>query len=70
MELQEVKHYQINQRYKIQFEVGATKGVTGWKVEADGDALDALKIDALVLKGFAEQQTLSKEKMGTEVKIE
>jgi hypothetical protein len=58
MELQEVKHYQINQRYKIQFEVGATKGVIGWKVEANGDDLDALKIDTLMLKGFAEQNTI------------
>jgi hypothetical protein len=55
MPIQEVKHYQINQRYKIQFEVGATKGVIGWKIEANGDSLGDVELDAKLLKEYAEK---------------
>ncbi len=33
----EVKHYQVNGRYKVQFERSAVKGQDGFKVEANGD---------------------------------
>jgi hypothetical protein len=55
METQEIRHYQINQRYKIQFEVGAVKGVTGWKIEANGDDMAQVVKDAGFLKAHGDQ---------------
>ena len=37
MENTEVKHYQVNHQYKVQFERSAVKGTDGFKVEANGD---------------------------------
>ena len=54
MEIQEVKHYQVNGRYKVQFERSATKGVTGYKVEANGDDFDRTFNDAHSLQKLAE----------------
>jgi len=34
---EEIKHIQVNGRYKVQFERGATKGIDGFRVEANGD---------------------------------
>jgi len=57
MEPQEVKHYQVNGRYRVQFERSATKGVDGFKVEANGDSLDDVLMDAKTLKEYAEAAT-------------
>jgi hypothetical protein len=47
MEEQTVNHYQINGKYRIVIERAAsTKGVDGFKVEANGDDIDAVKLDA------------------------
>jgi len=51
---EEVKHYQVNGKYKVQFERGATKGVIGYKVEANGDSLEDTFKDAETLKNNAE----------------
>ncbi len=45
-----VTHIQENQRYKVQFERGATKGVIGYKVEANGDVLLETMGDAIRLR--------------------
>ena len=57
MEIQEIKHFQIGTRYKIQFERSAVKGVDGFKVEATGDDIAQVKADALALKQAAESAT-------------
>lgn len=58
MEIQEVKHYQIGQKYKMQFERSAVKGVDGYKVEANGDDIAQVISDAKTLKLSAEAATL------------
>ncbi len=60
MKVQIVEHYQIHQRYKIQYERSAVKGVDGYKVEANGDDLKAVLWDAETLKGQAEIATAPK----------
>jgi len=45
-----VTHQTINGKYKIQYERAATKGVIGFKVEANGDDLKQVQMDALALK--------------------
>mgnify|MGYP001278358225 CR=1 FL=1 len=50
-------HYQVNGKYKIQFERSAVKGVDGFKVEANGDNIESVQNDAEILKGFAESKT-------------
>ena len=58
MEIQEVKHYQINGRYRIVIERAAsTKGIDGFKVEANGDDIHAVTIDAELLFEQAKQMT-------------
>ena len=54
MDIQEVKHYQINGRYRVQFERSAVKGVIGYKVEANGDDYDITFNDAHSLQKLAE----------------
>jgi hypothetical protein len=54
---QEIKNYKINDRYEITYEVGATKGVTGYKVTAKGDDLKQTEMDADNMKFHAEQMT-------------
>ena len=49
----EVKHITINGKYKIQFEQSATKGVIGFKVEANGDELNAVEVDAAAMLVWA-----------------
>ncbi len=47
---EEVKHIQVNQRYRIVIERAAsTKGVDGFKVEANGDDMTLVEADALIL---------------------
>jgi hypothetical protein len=52
-----VNHYQVNGKYKIQFERSAVKGVNGFKVEANGDNIESVQNDAEILKQFAESKT-------------
>ena len=56
--MEEVKHYTVNGKYRIVVERAAsTKGVLGYKVEANADdMLDALK-DIEYLKNAAERIT-------------
>lgn len=52
MEPQEVKHYQVNGKYRVVFEQAAsTKGVLGFKVEVNSD--DMVKAEAIDLLNFA-----------------
>ncbi len=58
MEIQEVKHYQINGRYRIVIERAAsTKGVDGFKVEANGDDIHTVTIDVELLFEQAKRMT-------------
>lgn len=44
---EEVKHYTINGKYRIVFEQAAsTKGIIGFKVEANGDDEDTVRAEA------------------------
>ena len=51
--MEEVKHYQINGRYKVQFERSAVKGQDGFKVEANGDDLTGTSDEAHRLYEYA-----------------
>lgn len=52
---QEVRHYQVNQRYRIKFERAAsTKGVIGYTVEANGDDILTVQKDVEEMRQFAE----------------
>ncbi len=51
METQTVNHYQVNGRYRIVVERAAsTKGVLGYKVEANGDDIKTILEDIEILK--------------------
>jgi hypothetical protein len=57
MENQEVKHYQINGKYRIKLERAAsTKGVIGYTVEVNGDMIEDVIMDArsiqLTIEGY------------------
>ena len=46
MDNQEVKHYQVNGKYRIVIEQAAsTKGTLGFKVEANGDEINKVEAD-------------------------
>ena len=51
----EIKHYNVNQRYRVTVERAAssTKQIDGFKVEANGDDLDTTKFDAADLYDYA-----------------
>ena len=52
---EEVKHINVNQRYRIMIERAAsTKGIDGFKVEANGDDKKAVKKDAQDLYQYAQ----------------
>ena len=54
----EVKHYQINGRYRMVIERAAsTKGVDGFKIEANGDDIELVRIDASMLYDKAKDLT-------------
>jgi len=59
MEPQEIRHYQIGTKYRVQFERSAVKGVDGFKVEANGDELEQIKKDAYDLYCDAIKKTAS-----------
>ena len=46
---EEVKHIQVNGKYRMQIERSATKGIDGFKVEANGDDMMLVEADALIL---------------------
>lgn len=49
--------YHMEQRYRVVFEQAAsTKGVTGFKVEANGDNIAIVKVQATELLDFAKAQ--------------
>ena len=52
--VEEIKHYQINGKYRIVFEQAAsTKGVLGFKVEVNGDDKAMIEGEAIELLDFA-----------------
>lgn len=51
--MEEVKHYQVNGKYKCQIERAAVKGVDGFKVEVNGDDMESLKDEAQKLYDYA-----------------
>ena len=53
MEDQQVTHTYLNTQYRIVFEQAAVKGVLGFKVEANGDDLLLVKINALEMLEYA-----------------
>ncbi len=57
MENQQVTHTYLNSRYRVVFERGATKGIIGYKVEANGDDINQTFMDAKKLMEAAEQAT-------------
>lgn len=46
---EEVKHIQVNGKYRMQIERSATKGIDGFKVEANGDDMTLVEADAYLL---------------------
>ena len=62
---EEIRHYQVNQRYRVVIERAAsTKGVDGFKVEANGDELDIVEQDAKILFNWAAELTSLKQWSG------
>ncbi len=60
--MEETKVYQVNGKYRIVIERAAsTKGVDGFKVEANGDDIELVKIDAQILYHVAQGITTAKE---------
>jgi hypothetical protein len=53
MDNQIVTHITQNGKYKIQYEQAATKGIIGFKVEANNDDLLQCRLDASELLGAA-----------------
>jgi len=54
MENQTIIHEHIDQKYRMVIERSATKGVLGYKVEANGDLLTGVIEQVKVLKDAAE----------------
>jgi len=53
--MEETKVYQIDKKYRIVFEQAAsTKGVLGFKVEANGDDLSIVEVEATSLLEYAQ----------------
>ena len=46
---EEVRHIQVNGRYRMQIERSATKGIDGFKVEANGDDMNGVESDVMLL---------------------
>lgn len=47
---EEVKHYQVGTRYRAVIERSATKGILGYKIEANGDDMALVMSEITVLK--------------------
>ena len=48
-----INHYQVGQKYRMVIERSAVKGVDGFKVEANGDELSQVELDAKTLYASA-----------------
>ena len=57
--MEEVKHYQVNGKYRMQFERSAVKGQDGFKVEANGDDMASVESEALLLYLKAKELTIT-----------
>ena len=57
MEEQIVRHYQVNGKYRVQFERSAVKGQDGFKVESNDDSAIKAIDDALELYNKAKAIT-------------
>mgnify|MGYP001558680117 CR=1 FL=1 len=55
--LEETTIHHVNGKFRIVFERSAVKGVDGFKVEANGDQLDLVKLDAETLYQYAQKIT-------------
>jgi len=52
--MEETKVFQVDKKYRIVFEQAAsTKGTLGFKVEANGDDMASVKVEATDLLNFA-----------------
>ena len=58
-----VTHIAQNQRYRLVIERSAVRGIDGFKVEANGDDIDAVEKDANTLYQFALKNTEIKEEI-------
>ena len=58
MEKQIVEHITLNGKFKIQFERSAVKGQDGFKIEANGDNLQQVEMDAERLLEYACAKTV------------
>jgi len=56
--MEEVKHYQVNQQYRVVYERSAVKGQDGFKVEANSDSKEEAMMDAKTLYEDAKTQTI------------
>ncbi len=62
--VQKVEHYQVNGKYKLQLERSAVKGIDGFKVEVNGDAIEPVKAEAQKLYDYAVSLTKVDAKIG------
>jgi len=63
---EEVRNYQVDRKYRVTFEQSAsTKGVTGFKVEANGDDMFLVEAQAKEMLNWARTQA---PQISTEVK--
>lgn len=53
MENTEVKHYQVNGKYRLQLERSAVKGVDGFKVEVNSDSIEDAEKEIQKLYDYA-----------------
>jgi len=64
--MEEIKIYHIDGKYRIQFEQAAsTKGVIGFKIEANGDNIEVVKLE---VEGLLEWAKAKAPNTGMEVK--
>ena len=54
---EETKIYHVNGKYQVVFERSAVKGIDGFKVEANGDDIEAVGKDANDLYCYAQKET-------------
>jgi len=59
--VEEIRHYQIEQRYRVVFEQAAVKGTLGFKVEANGDDMSLVQTEAERLLEYAKAKAPASE---------
>ena len=67
--METVTHIVQNGKYKVVLERSAVKGVDGFKVEANGDDLHSIEVEAQKLYDYAVVLTRPEAKIGEEVKV-